>query len=110
MTVEQVEEIAQGHVFTGEDALKIKLVDELGGLDKAVAKAAQLAKTKSYYTRNYPVPADFFEQLMNETSGSYLDGKMRAALGVLYEPVMMLQSIDNADRLQARLPYWINLR
>lgn len=110
MTVEQVEEIAQGHVFTGEDALKIKLVDELGGLDKAIAKAAQLAKTKSYYTRNYPVPADFFEQLMNETSGSYLDGKMRAALGVLYEPVMMLQSIDNSDRLQARLPYWINLR
>ena len=52
MTVEQVEAIAQGHVYTGEDALKIKLVDELGGLDKAVAKAAQLAKTKSYFTCN----------------------------------------------------------
>ena len=44
MTTDQVEAIAQGHVFTGEDALKIKLVDELGGLDKAVEKAAKLAK------------------------------------------------------------------
>ena len=110
MTVDQVEAIAQGHVFTGEDALKIKLVDELGGLDKAVAKAAQLAKAKSYYTRNYPEPTDFWDQLMNETSGSYLDGKMRAALGVLYEPVMMLQNVNNTDRLQARLPYWINVK
>ena len=110
MTVEQVEAIAQGHVYTGEDALKIKLVDELGGLDKAVAKAAQLAKTKSYYTCNYPEPDDFWDQLMNETSGSYLDGKMRAALGVLYEPVMMLQTINQVDRVQARLPFWLNVK
>ena len=40
LTMAQVEAIAQGHVYTGEDALKIKLVDELGGLDKAVKKAA----------------------------------------------------------------------
>lgn len=110
MTVEQVEAIAQGHVYTGEDALKIKLVDELGGLDKAVAKAAQLAKTKSYYTCNYPEPDDFWDQLMNETSGSYLDGKMRTALGVLYEPVMMLQTINQVDRVQARLPFWLNVK
>ena len=110
MTVEQVEAIAQGHVYTGEDALKIKLVDELGGLDKAVAKAAQLAKTKSYFTCNYPEPADFWDQLMNETSGSYLDGKMRTALGVLYEPVMMLQTINQVDRVQARLPFWLNVK
>ena len=44
LTTNQVEQIAQGHVFTGEDALKIKLVDQLGGIDAAVAKAAQLAK------------------------------------------------------------------
>ena len=99
-----------GHVYTGEDALKIKLVDELGGLDKAVAKAAQLAKTKSYFTCNYPEPADFWDQLMNETSGSYLDGKMRTALGVLYEPVMMLQTINQVDRVQARLPFWLNVK
>ena len=47
--MQQVETIAQGHVYTGEDALKIKLVDELGGLDKAVLKAVQLAKIKDYY-------------------------------------------------------------
>ena len=52
LTMQQVETIAQGHVYTGEDALKIKLVDELGGLDKAVQKAVQLAKIKDYYTKN----------------------------------------------------------
>lgn len=110
MTVEQVEAIAQGHVFTGEDALKIKLVDELGGLDKAVAKAAQLAKTKSYYTRNYPEQGDFFDQLLNEASGSYLDEKMRATLGELYEPIMMLQTINQTDMMQARMPFWLRVK
>ena len=111
MTVEQVEEIAQGHVFTGEDALKIKLVDELGGLDKAVAKAAELAKTKSYYTNSYPAKKDFMEQLLEETTGqgSYLDERIKATLGELYSPVMLIKNINSTDRIQARMPYWINL-
>ena len=66
MTTEQVEKIAQGRVWTGEDALKIKLVDQLGGLDDAVAKAAQLAKLKEYYTTSCPGKADWMEQLMNQ--------------------------------------------
>lgn len=111
MTVDQVEQIAQGHVFTGEDALKIKLVDELGGLDKAVAKAAALAKTKSYYTQGYPAPLDFFDQLLQESTdnGSYLDGKLKTSLGTLYEPMKMVNNITNMDRIQARMPWWLNI-
>ena len=111
MTVDQVEQIAQGHVFTGEDALKIKLVDELGGLDKAVAKAAALAKTKSYYTQGYPAPLDFFDQLLQESTdnGSYLDGKLKTSLGTLYEPMKMVNNITTMDRIQARMPWWLNL-
>lgn len=111
MSVDQVEQIAQGHVFTGEDALKIKLVDELGGLDKAVAKAAALAKTKSYYTQGYPAPLDFFDQLLQESTdnGSYLDGKLKTSLGTLYEPMKMVNNITTMDRIQARMPWWLNI-
>lgn len=111
MTVDQVEQIAQGHVFTGEDALKIKLVDELGGLDKAVAKAAALAKTKSYYTQGYPAPLDFLDQLLQESTdnGSYLDGKLKTFLGTLYEPMKMVNNITTMDRIQARMPWWLNM-
>ena len=111
MTVDQVEQIAQGHVFTGEDALKIKLVDELGGLNKAVAKAAALAKTKSYYTQDYPAPLDFFDQLLQESTdnGSYLDGKLKTSLGTLYEPMKMVNNITTMDRIQARMPWWLNI-
>lgn len=111
MTVDQVEQIAQGHVFTGEDALKIKLVDELGGLDKAVAKAAALAKTKSYYTQGYPAPLDFFDQLLQESTdnGSYLDGKLKTSLGTLYEPMKMVNNITTMNRIQARMPWWLNI-
>ena len=111
MTVDQVEQIAQGHVFTGEDALKIKLVDELGGLNKAVAMAAALAKTNSYYTQGYPAPREFFDQLLQESTdnGSYLDGKLKTSLGTLYEPIKMVNNITTMDRIQARMPWWLNI-
>lgn len=54
MTFEQVDEIGQGRVWTGAEALKIGLVDEIGGMDKALAEAAKLAKIKEYRTINFP--------------------------------------------------------
>jgi protease-4 len=54
MTVEQVEAVAQGRVWTGSEALKLGLVDQLGGLDLALKEAATLAKIKKFKTQNYP--------------------------------------------------------
>ena len=54
MTFDQVDEIGQGRVWTGAEALKIGLVDEIGGMDKALAEAAKLAKIKEYRTINFP--------------------------------------------------------
>ena len=111
MTIQQVEEVAQGHVFLGQDALKIKLVDELGGLDKAVAKAAQLAKVNEYYTASYPASPDIIEQLLSATKGgTYLDDQARLALGEFYEPVMFLKSVNRMDMVQARLPFFLNIK
>ena len=58
LPVDAVEKVAQGHVWLGQDALKIKLVDQLGGLDEAVKKAAELAKIDEFYPDPYPAKAD----------------------------------------------------
>ena len=107
LPVERVYEIAEGRVWTGQDALKIKLVDGIGGLDKAVAKAAELAKVKEYRTRTYPAQADMWESFMERAaseSGSYLDGKLRSTLGEYYAPFMFLKQLNQKDAIQARMP------
>lgn len=111
MKAENVERLAQGRVWLGQDALKNRLVDELGGLDKAVAKAARLAKIKEYHAEAYPGKADWMEQLMNKVSGgSYIDDSMRAALGEYYEPFMMLKEMNRQNAIQARMPYILKVK
>lgn len=110
MKTEEVEKIAQGRVWLGEDAIKIKLVDQLGGINEAIEKAAALAKIKDdYETADYPVAADWFEQLQQTTSGgSYLDAELRSALGEYYSPFMLLKTLNHQSPIQARLPYVFN--
>lgn len=111
LSTAQVEQVAQGHVFTGEAAKQLKLIDQLGGIDTAVAKAAQLAKLSEYHTYTYPAPTDWFEQLFNTFGGgNYLDGKMRTALGDYYEPVILLKQMNQLDALQARIPFFLNIK
>jgi protease-4 len=108
LSMSTVEALAQGHVYVGADALKLKLVDELGGLDKAVAKAAQLAKLKTYHAEDYPAQESFIDQLLAQTDkskGTLLDEKLQSILGVYYTPFMLLQQIQTMDPIQVRLPY-----
>lgn len=110
LTMAQVEAIAQGHVYTGEDALKIKLVDELGGLDKAVKKAAQLAKIDNYHTVSYPSPVNWFDQIFGENvQDNYLNEQLYTSLGIFYQPFSILRTINQQSAIQARLPYIINI-
>ena len=111
--VERVYEIAEGRVWLGQDALKIKLVDAIGGIDQAVAKAAELAKVKEYRTKAYPAKADMWESMLNRASsegGNYLDGKLRATLGEYYAPFMYLKQLDRQDAIQARMPAHIVIK
>ena len=110
-STEQIEEIAQGRVWLGNDALGIKLVDAIGSLDDAVKKAAELAKLGEYHTTSYPEAGDWLEQLLGSgSSGSYLDGQMRLALGEYYEPLQYVKNIHQRSAIQARLPYYINMK
>lgn len=66
LTPEKVEEIAQGRVWSGEDAVKVGLVDELGGIEEAMAKAAELAGLDEYRTIEYPEVKDPFQMILEE--------------------------------------------
>lgn len=112
LTIESVEKIAQGRVWLATDALNIKLVDQLGGIDDAVKKAAQLAKLKEYYTSDYPAAASWIDNLLNSmtSSGTYLDAQLRQTLGELYQPFTVLRSIDKREAIQARIPYAISIK
>ena len=112
LPVESVEKIAQGRVWIATDALNIKLVDQLGGIDDAVKKAAQLAKLKDYYTSDYPAATSWMDNLLNSmsSSGTYLDEQLRQTLGDFYQPFTMLRSIDKREAIQARIPYAISIK
>ena len=112
LPVESVEKIAQGRVWLATDALNIKLVDQLGGIDDAVKKAAELAKLKDYYTSDYPAAASWMDNLLNSmsSSGTYLDEQLRQTLGDFYQPFTMLRSIDKREAIQARIPYAISIK
>ena len=109
--VEKIEEIAQGRVWLGNDALPIKLVDAIGSLDDAVAKAAKLAKLEEYHTTGYPASEGWFESLISKASkGNYLDEQVQEALGEYYAPFMYLKSINRQNAIQARLPYFLEIK
>lgn len=112
LTIDQVEKVAQGHVWLGQDALKIKLVDQLGGLEVAVDKAAKLAKLTDYHTDSYPAAEDFFTQLFSRVTGNdnYLDEHLQAALGEYYQPLMLIRDVKNYNPLQARMPFFPNIQ
>ena len=112
MTMEQVENIAQGRVWLGQDAIKLKLVDQLGGLDDAIAKAAKLAKMNDYETASYPSPLSTWEQLLGSyvSGDDLLNGKMQAYLGEFYEPFKIINDAKHMDKVQARMPYIIKIK
>lgn len=110
LSIEKTEAIAQGRVWLGNDAIAIRLVDQLGGLPDAVAKAAQLAKLKSYSTEDYPAPLSLQDQLFGAFNrNSYLDEQLRITLGSLYEPFVQMRNINRREALQAQIPYIINM-
>lgn len=111
LSIDAVEEIAQGRVWLGNDALGIKLVDAIGSMDDAVKKAAQLAKLSEYKTKGYPEPTDWFTQLLNKTNkNNYLDEYMRTTFSEYYEPLRYVKNLDKQSAIQARLPFFFTIK
>lgn len=110
---DSVDVIGQGRVWTGEQALKIGLVDQLGNLDDAIAEAAKLAELEKYSVDAYPAKADFMQEFLNEKKESYFDERIRTSFGELYPFVSTMQRMLQPQRIDqcvyARLPYELKI-
>lgn len=108
---EDLDKIAQGRVWTGSKAKELGLVDELGGLDRALEIAVAKAGTDAYTVITYPKKESFFESLMNTNPGNYIKARMlKGTMGEVYQQFSALENFDKCDRIQARVPFELNIQ
>ena len=103
--IEELKKIAEGRVWTGAMAKELNLVDELGGLDKAIAIAADTANVENYTILSYPAKEDIFTSLLNINGERYIKSKVKNLLGNYGNAFMWMNHAAEADRLQARMPF-----
>ena len=109
MTIEQVDAIGQGRVWSGTNAKEIGLVDELGNLDRAIEIAAELAKVEDYKIKELPKRKNPFEEMMKQFGKSVKMKIVASELGDNTKYYNYLQTLNNMDEIQARLPYFIDI-
>lgn len=112
MTFAQVDAIAQGRVWTGSDAIKLGLVDKIGGLDDAVKEAARMSKTSKYNTKNYPeYEKNFDEFLENFPFAKTKENFIKEEIGEEnYKVMEQIKRIQNYKGIQARMPFEITIK
>jgi protease-4 len=105
MKMEQVDSIGQGRVWSGEQAKKLGLVDELGGLKDAVKAAAKLAKLDDFSTAVYPKPADPFQAFFDGLSENSKAILKKEGLGLGIEWLTLVKKVENMKGVNARMPF-----
>ena len=112
MTFEQVDAIGQGRVWTGSDAIKIGLVDKIGGLDEAIVEAAKLGKTNKYRTQDFPeFEKDFGDILENFGLAQSKENLIKEELGnENYLILQRIKQITSQKGVMARMTYEIKIQ
>ena len=111
ISMEKLDKIAQGRVWTGSTAKELGLVDELGGLDKALEIAIAKAGVDAYTVMSYPKKEGFLESLMNTNPGNYIKGRMlNGKMSDMYRQFSIIENFDKIDRIQARVPFELNIQ
>jgi protease-4 len=109
-TKEDIDKIGQGRIWTGSKALELGLVDELGGIDRALEVAVEKAEIEAYTVLSYPEKENFLTSLLNDTPVKSIETKwLKGNLGRYYKEFNLLKNIENADCLQARVPFSLNM-
>lgn len=109
MSKEEVDAIGQGRVWSGENALEIGLVDEMGGLDDAVKKAVELAELEDYRIKEMPEAKDFLEMMSEDMMMTVRTYFIESTLGSEYQYYKAIEEVKTMSGIQARLPYEINV-
>jgi protease IV len=104
-----VDSIGQGRVWSGKSALKIGLVDEIGGLDAAISGAASLAGISSYSIKELPVYEDPYNRIISELTGEIKMNILKKELGESVKFYNMVNELKDMSGIQARLPYFIEI-
>lgn len=108
-----IDSIAQGRVWTGDDGIKVGIVDRIGNLQDAINCAARMAKLTDYYTREYPEPPSLLNKIMHsELNASAKEDALKNELGNNgYTFLMQLKKLEGMmGTAQARLPWEIEIR
>ncbi|PBQ34479.1 signal peptide peptidase SppA [Sphingobacteriaceae bacterium] len=109
ITQAEVDSIGQGRVWTGADAIKIKLVDELGGLNDAIAYAASKAKVKEYKVLELPKQKNPFDDFFGKKESEMETKMIKTNLGPVYKYFKQLQNVIKLEGVQARLPFELEI-
>lgn len=107
--IDELKKIAEGRVWTGSMAKDLKLVDELGGIDKAMDEAVKRAGIENYTVVSYPEPGNFLTSLLETKADNYINGRLEENFGEYYEGFKFLKNLKDADRLQARMPFMLTI-
>jgi len=109
MTKSEIDAIGQGRVWVGNDALEIGLVDEIGGLNRAIDIAQEMAKLENFELENYPKRKDPVEQFIEELTGNLETRFMKAKLGDNYKYYQKMESVTKNTGIMARIPFDIEV-
>ena len=112
MDTAAVNKVARGRVWTGQDALKIGLVDELGGLDIAIQRVKELAKIKNAELVNYPKSKSMVENILSELMGNKEDANSKMLKNITPQLLFykQLEQIQSLGIYQYKLPYEVKIR
>lgn len=114
MSTEEINEIAQGRVWSGVDAKRIGLVDELGNLNDAIAEAAKMAELEDYGIRKYPKYKTGFERLIEDMGGVSTKAKnsfIEDEIGTeAYTILKQVKSAMDQKGIQARMPFVLEIK
>ena len=105
MSQENVDDIGQGRVWSGTNAMDINLIDEYGGLEAAVAGAAELAELEDYRIYELPEQKDPFQELLDQLEEDMQTSWIKYQLGDQYKYYKTIQDIKHLKGVQARMPY-----
>ncbi len=109
MTFTAVDSIAQGRVWSGSDAMRIGLVDGLGGLNSAVEEAAKMAGLEAWSLRELPVSEDPVLKILSQFGAEVKTRILRKELGEFERIFDEIREIRDISGIQARLPYFIEV-
>ena len=110
-TKEAIEKIAEGRVWTGETAKELGLVDELGGIDKALDIAIAKARVGGYTIVSYPEKKDVLSSLLDTKPTNYVESQLlKSKLGEYYRQFGLLTNLKEQSMIQARVPFELNIK